>query len=87
MRSGIVLLGRCYVESRRKIDMNTSRISGPGNVTKALGIDLTNDGENLFDGSINLAPRIHPVERAVATKRKNAKTKDNNLWRYTLVQK
>jgi len=87
IRSGIVLLGKSYVESRRKIKMKTNKITGPGNVTKALGIDLTNDGENLFDGSINLSPRIHPVERAVATKRKNAKTKDNNLWRYTLVQK
>ena len=87
IRSGIVLLGKSYVESRRKIKMKTNKITGPGNVTKAIGIDLTNDGENLFDGSINLAPRIHPVERAVATKRKNAKTKDNNLWRYTLVQK
>lgn len=87
IRSGIVLLGKSYVELRRKIKMKTNKITGPGNVTKALGIDLTNDGENLFDGSINLAPRIHPVERAVATKRKNAKTKDNNLWRYTLVQK
>ena len=87
IRSGIVLLGKSYVESRRKIKMKTNKITGPGNVTKALGIDLNNDGENLFDGSINLAPRIHPVERAVATKRKNAKTKDNNLWRYTLVQK
>ena len=87
IRSGIVLLGKSYVESRRKIKMKTNKITGPGNVTKALGIDLNNDGENLFDGSINLAPRIHPVERAVATKRKNAKTKDNNLCRYTLVKK
>lgn len=87
IRSGIVLLGKSYVESRRKIKMKTNKITGPGNITKALGIDLNNDGENLFDGSINLAPRIHPVERAVSTKRKNATTKDNNLWRYTLVQK
>ena len=87
IRSGIVLLGKSYVESRRKIKMNTDKVTGPGNITKGLGIDLINDGENLFDGSINLAPRIHPVERAVATQRKNAKPEDNNLWRFTLVQK
>ena len=69
IRSGIVLLGKSYVESRRKIKMKTNKITGPGNITKALGIDLNNDGENLFDGSINLAPRIHPVESAVATER------------------
>tara|TARA_B100000902_G_scaffold124050_1_gene124007 strand:+ start:10217 stop:10795 length:579 start_codon:yes stop_codon:yes gene_type:complete len=87
IRSGIVLLGKSYVESRRKIKMKTDKVTGPGNITKGLGIDLINDGENLFDGSINLAPRIHPVERAVATQRKNAKPEDNNLWRFTLVQK
>jgi len=87
IRSGEVLLGKSYVESRRKVKMKTNKVTGPGNITKGLGIDLVNDGEDLFFGSLNLAPRIHPVDRAIATQRKNAKPKDKNLWRYSLVQK
>ena len=87
IRSGEVLLGKSYVESRRKVKMKTNKVTGPGNITKGLGIDLVNDGEDLFLGTLNLAPRIHPVDRAIATQRKNAKPKDKNLWRYSLVQK
>ena len=87
IRSGLVLLGKNYVESRRKVKMKSNKVTGPGNITKGLGLDLLNDGEDLFTGSLNLAPRIHPVDRAVATQRKNAKSKDKNLWRFTLVQK
>ena len=87
IRSGEVLLGKSYVELRRKVKMKTNKVTGPGNITKGLGIDLVNDGEDLFFGSLNLAPRIHPVDRAIATQRKNAKPKDKNLWRYSLVQK
>jgi 3-methyladenine DNA glycosylase Mpg len=67
--------------------MNTNKVNGPGNITKGLGINLLNDGEDLFTGSLNLAPRIHPVDRAIATQRKNAKIDDKKLWRFTLVQK
>ena len=87
IRSGVVLLGKSYVESRRNVNMKTNKVTGPGNITKGLGIDLVNDGEDLFSGSLNLATRIHPVDRAIATQRKNAKSKDRNLWRYSLVQK
>ena len=87
IRSGIVLLGKNYVEIRRKVKMNTNNVNGPGNITKGLGINLLNDGEDLFTGSLNLAPRIHPVDRAIATQRKNAKIDDKKLWRFTLVQK
>ena len=87
IRSGVILLGKNYVESRRKIKMRTDKITGPGNITKGLGIDIVNDGENLFTGSLNLAPRIHPVDRAIATPRKNSKPEDKNLWRFTMVQK
>ena len=87
IRSGVVLLGKSYVESRRKVKMKSNKVTGPGNITKGLGIDLVNDGEDLFSGSLNLATRIHPVDRAIATQRKNAKSKDRNLWRYSLVQK
>ena len=87
IRSGIVLLGKNYVETRRKVKMNTNNVTGPGNITKGLGVNLLNDGEDLFTGSLNLAPRIHPVDRAIATQRKNAKIDDKKLWRFTLVQK
>jgi|SRR5210317_367418 3-methyladenine DNA glycosylase Mpg len=87
IRSGVVLLGKNYVESRRKVKMKTNKLTGPGNISKGLGIELVNDGEDLFTGSINLAPRIHPADRAIAIKRKNAKAGDNNLWRFSLVQK
>ena len=87
IRSGVVLLGKNYVESRRKVKMKTNKLTGPGNISKGLGIELVNDGEDLFTGSINLTPRIHPADRAIAIKRKNAKAGDNNLWRFSLVQK
>jgi 3-methyladenine DNA glycosylase Mpg len=85
IRSGKVILGKNYVETRRKQKMKNDNIYGPGNITKALGIDIEQDGENLLDGSIALSPRIHPVDRAIAKQRKNSKPRDKHLWRFTLV--
>ncbi len=87
IRSGKVLLGKHYVETRRKTKMKTDNLTGPGNVTKALGINLKADGENILDGSINLSTRIHPVDKAIAKQRKNSKPRDKNLWRYSLILK
>ena len=85
IRSGKVILGKNYVETRRKQKMKNDNIYGPGNITKALGIDIEQDGENLLDGAIALSPRIHPVDRAIAKQRKNSKPRDKHLWRFTLV--
>ena len=85
IRSGKVILGKNYVETRRKQKMKNDNIYGPGNITKALGIDIEQDGENLLHGSIALSPRIHPVDRAIAKQRKNSKPRDKHLWRFTLV--
>ncbi len=85
IRSGKVILGKNYVETRRKQKMKNDNIYGPGNITKALGINVEQDGENLLDGSIALSPRIHPVDRAIAKQRKNSKPRDKHLWRFTLV--
>ena len=85
IRSGKVILGKNYVETRRKQKMKNDNIYGPGNITKALGIDIEQDGETLLDGSIALSPRIHPVDRAIAKQRKNSKPRDKHLWRFTLV--
>ena len=87
IRSGKILLGKNYIEVRRKTKMRTYNISGPGNVTKALGINLKNDGENILDGPINLSPRIHPADKAIAKQRKNAKPRDKHLWRFSLILK
>ena len=85
IRSGKVILGKNYVETRRKQKMKNDNIYGPGNITKALGIDIEQDGENLLDGSIALSPRIHHVDIASAKQRKNSKPRDKHLWRFTLV--
>ena len=85
IRSGKVILGKNYVETRRKQKMKNDNLYGPGNITKALGIDIEQDGENLLDGSIALSPRILPVDRAIAKQRKNSKPRDKHLWRFTLV--
>ena len=85
IRSGKVILGKNYVETRRKQKMKNDNIYGPGNITKALGIDIEQDGESLLDGSIALSTRIHPVDRAIAKQRKNSKPRDKHLWRFTLV--
>ena len=85
IRSGKIILGKNYVETRRKQKMKNDNLYGPGNITKALGIDLNQDGENLLDGTISLSPRIHPVEKAIAKQRKNSKPRDKHLWRFTLV--
>ena len=85
IRSGKVILGKNYVETRRKQKMKNDNIYGPGNITKALGIDIEQDGENLLNDSIALSPRIHPVDRAIAKQRKNSKPRDKHLWRFTLV--
>jgi len=85
IRSGKIILGKNYVETRRKQKMKNDNLYGPGNITKALGIDVRQDGENLLDGTISLSPRIHPVERAIAKQRKNSKPRDKHLWRFTLV--
>ena len=52
IRSGKVILGKNYVETRRKQKMKNDNIYGPGNITKALGIDIEQDGENLLDLSL-----------------------------------
>ena len=49
IRSGKVILGKNYVETRRKQKMKNDNLYGPGNITKALGIDIEQDGENLLD--------------------------------------
>jgi 3-methyladenine DNA glycosylase Mpg len=85
IRSGKVILGKNYVETRRKQKMKNDNVYGPGNITKALGIDIEQDGENLLDGSIALSTRIHPVDKAIAKQRKNSKPRDKHLWRFTLV--
>ena len=85
IRSGKIILGKNYAETRRKQKMKYDDLYGPVNVTKALGIDVKQDGENLLDGTISLSPRIHPVERAIAKQRKNSKPRDKHLWRFTLV--
>ena len=85
IRSGKIILGKNYVETRRKQKMKNDNLYGPGNIAKALGIDLNQDGENLLDGTISLSPRIHPVEKAIAKQRKNSKPRDKHLWRFTLV--
>ncbi len=87
IRSAKILLGKNYIETRRKTKMKTDNLTGPGNVTKALGINLSNDGENIFDGPISLSPRIHPADKAIAKQRKNSKPRDKNLWRFSLILK
>ncbi len=87
IRSAKILLGKHYIETRRKTKMKTDNLTGPGNITKALGINLNNDGENILDGTISLAPRIHPADKAIAKQRKNSKPRDKNLWRYSLILK
>ena len=67
--------------------MRTDNLTGPGNVTKALGINLKNDGNNILDGPINLSPRIHRADKAIAKQRKNSKPRDKHLWRFSLVLK
>ena len=36
IRSGVVLLGKNYVESRRKVKMKTNKVTGPGNIISAV---------------------------------------------------
>ena len=38
-------------------------------------------------GVVDLSPRIHPLDKAIARPRKNAKRNDKNLWRFTLILK
>ncbi len=87
IRSAKILLGKNYIETRRKTKMKTDNLTGPGNVTKALGINLSNDGENILNGPISLSPRIHPADKAIAKQRKNSKPRDKNLWRFSLILK
>jgi len=81
------LIGKKHIEKRRKTKMKSDNLNGPGNITKGLGIDDTFDGYNLLTGIIDLSPRIHPLDQAIARPRKNAKRNDKNLWRFTLIIK
>jgi len=87
IRSSLILLGKKHIEKRRKTKMKFDKLNGPGNITKSLGIDHKLDGENILSGIINLSPRIHPLDKAVAKQRKNAKRNDKHLWRYSLILK
>jgi 3-methyladenine DNA glycosylase Mpg len=87
IRSGIILIGKKHVETRRKLKMKNDRLSGPGNITKGLSISDVNDGNSIISSPIDISPRIHPVDQAIAKQRKNAKRNDKNLWRFTLILK
>lgn len=87
IRSGIILIGKKHVETRRKVKMKNDKLSGPGNITKGLAVSDVNDGNSIISGPIDISPRIHPVDQAIAKQRKNAKKNDKNLWRYTLILK
>ena len=39
--------------------MKTDKLTGPGNVTTALGLTNEDDGVNILSSHINLSPRIH----------------------------
>ena len=67
--------------------MKNEKLSGPGNITNGLSISDVNDGNSIISGPIDISPRIHPVDQAIAKQRKNAKRNDKNLWRYTLILK
>ena len=56
--------------------MKFDKLNGPGNITISLGIDQQPDGV-YYPNYINLSPRIHPLDKAVAKQRKNAKEMTN----------
>ena len=85
IRAGKILIGKNIIEKRRKTKMKLEKLSGPGNVTTALGLTNEDDGMNLLKGNISLSPRIHSLDKAIAKQRKNAKRNDKRLWRFTLV--
>tara|TARA_A200000159_G_C7286283_1_gene323713 strand:+ start:571 stop:1143 length:573 start_codon:yes stop_codon:yes gene_type:complete len=87
IRSGIILIGKKHIEARRKVKMKNDKLNGPGNITKGLSISDVNDGNSIISGPIDISPRIHPVDQAIAKQRKNAKRNDKNLWRFTLILK
>lgn len=84
IRSGKILLGKPTMEARRKKKLKSEFITGPGNITQALGIKNNHDMANLFDGPIFLLPRIHVLNQAIAKPRKNSTKKKDQFWRYTL---
>ena len=84
IRSGKILLGKPTMEARRKKKLKSDFITGPGNVTQALGIKLIHDMSNLFDGPLYLLPRIHVLNQAIAKPRKNSSNQKSEFWRYTL---
>lgn len=85
IRAGKILIGKNIIEKRRKTKMKSDKLIGPGNVTTALGLTNEDDGMNLLTGHINLSPRIHLLDKAIARQRKNAKRNDKHLWRFNLV--
>jgi len=85
IRAGKILIGKKIIEKRRKTKMNTDKLTGPGNITTALGLTNEDDGDNILSSHINLSPRIHELDRAIAKQRKNAKRNDMHLWRFNLV--
>ena len=85
IRAGKILIGKNIIEKRRKTKMKTDKLTGPGNITTALGLTNEDDGVNILSSHINLSPRIHSLDRAIAKQRKNAKRNDKHLWRFNLV--
>jgi DNA-3-methyladenine glycosylase len=59
--------------------------SGPGRLTQALGVELTENGTSLIDGPVVVLPREEPSEQVVVSTRIGITKAAELPWRFSVV--
>ena len=84
LRAGVPLEGETIMQQRRG---RTDHVAdGPGKLAQALGIDGTHDGTSVFDGPVQLLPRLGDAPSIVATPRVGITRAQERQWRFVLVR-
>jgi DNA-3-methyladenine glycosylase len=80
------LVGIEEMRMRRERSREQDLCSGPGKLTQALGIELSENGTSLLDGPVTIRPRAGHVQRRVAVGTRIGITKAVELhWRFCMA--
>lgn len=84
VRAGEVVAGAGLAQQRRPGVVERQLARGPGNLTRALGLTMTDDGAVIGADGIGLVPPIGPVGSVRAGVRVNVSRAFDRPWRFML---
>lgn len=80
------LSGESFMREQRNTTLDTNLMSGPGKLTRALGIDRSCNGLSLFDGEFFIEDAPGLPEEAVGTSTRIGITRSRDLpWRKFII--